>query len=156
GTADGGVDVDSTPKTMTISVTSVPDAPVGTAATVTAAEDTAYNFKQNDFGVAFSDPNDNPADTLASVIITTLPDSSSGTLTFGGQTVLAGKEIAINQIGQLTYQSAPNANGNALSTFTFQLRDSANITAGGQNLDQTPRTMTVNVTPVNDPPTGAN
>src|SRR5262249_39126666 len=67
GTADGGVDVDSSANTMTISVLSVADPPVGVASTVTATEDTDYSFKSTDFG--FSDSSDNPPDTLAAVYI---------------------------------------------------------------------------------------
>ena len=54
---------------MTINVTSVGDAPAGADNTVTATEDTDYVFDTTDFG--FSDPNDNPDDSFASVIITT-------------------------------------------------------------------------------------
>ena len=72
GTANGGVDTDPTPKTITVNVTAVNDAPVGTSKTVTTNEDTAYTFSVADFG--FSDPNDNPANSLLAVKITTLPD----------------------------------------------------------------------------------
>ena len=54
GTANGGVDTDTNPKTMTLNVTSVNDAPVGTNNTVTTLEDKPYTFKTADFG--FSDP----------------------------------------------------------------------------------------------------
>ena len=63
GTANGGVDLDPTPNTITINVTAVNDAPAGTDKTVTTLEDTAYTFTAADFG--FSDPNDSPANTLA-------------------------------------------------------------------------------------------
>ena len=59
GTANGGVDLDVTPRSMTIDVTAVNDAPMGTNNTVTANEDSAYTFAVVDFG--FSDPNDSPA-----------------------------------------------------------------------------------------------
>ena len=54
GTANGGVDLDPTPNTMTINVTAVNDAPAGHDKTVTTLEDTAYTFTAADFG--FSDP----------------------------------------------------------------------------------------------------
>ena len=44
GTANGGVDLDPSPNTMTINVTAVNDAPAGTDKTVTTLEDTAYTF----------------------------------------------------------------------------------------------------------------
>ena len=50
------------PNTMTINVTAVNDAPTGADNTVSTPEDTAYTFDTADFG--FSDPNDNPADSL--------------------------------------------------------------------------------------------
>ena len=56
GTANGGVDLDPTPNTITVNVTAVNDAPAGTDKTVTTLEDTAYTFAVADFG--FSDPND--------------------------------------------------------------------------------------------------
>ena len=56
------------PKTITVNVTSVNDAPAGTDKTVTTLEDTAYTFSAADFG--FSDPNDTPANNLLAVKIT--------------------------------------------------------------------------------------
>ena len=50
--------------TSTITITAVSDAPAGTNKTVTTNEDQPYTFKVADFG--FSDPLDNPADTLQS------------------------------------------------------------------------------------------
>ena len=63
GTANGGVDLDPTPNTITINVTAVNDAPAGANKTVTTLEDTAYTFTAADFG--FSDPNDSPGQQLA-------------------------------------------------------------------------------------------
>ena len=56
---------------MTINVTAVNDAPLGADNTVTIADDTAYTFTAADFG--FTDPNDNPPNSLLAVNITTLP-----------------------------------------------------------------------------------
>ncbi len=68
GTANGGVDLDQSPNTITVNVTAVNDAPAGTDKTVTTLEDTAYTFTAADFG--FSDPNDTPANNLLAVKIT--------------------------------------------------------------------------------------
>ena len=76
GTANGGVNLDLSAKAMTINVTSVNDAPIGTIATVTTLEDTAYTFTTADFG--FTDPGDSPANNLLAVKITLLP--TAGTL----------------------------------------------------------------------------
>ena len=56
GTANGGVDIDPTAKTMTVNVTSVNNAPSGANKTISMFEDVPYQFTQADFG--FSDPND--------------------------------------------------------------------------------------------------
>jgi hypothetical protein len=153
GTANGGVDLDQSPNTMTINVTSVNDAPAGTDNTVTTLEDTAYVFHTADFG--FSDPNDNPPNTLAAVKITTVP--SAGTLMNGTSQVAAGTFVAVNDIttGKFRFVPAANANGAPYASFTFQVADDGATYNGGVDLDQSPNTMTVNVTSVNDAPAGA-
>src|SRR5260221_5043736 len=50
GTANGGVNVDSLPRTMTVNVTWVNDAPQGTNHTVSVLEDGSYTFTASDFG----------------------------------------------------------------------------------------------------------
>ena len=69
GTANGGSDIDATPRTMTIDVTSVNDAPAGADNTVVTLEDTDYVFAVADFG--FTDVND--GDNFQAVTIDTLP-----------------------------------------------------------------------------------
>ena len=121
GTSNGGVDLDPTARTLTINVTAVNDAPVGTANTVTTNEDTAYVFTTIDFG--FSDPGDAPANALLAVKVTTLP--GAGTLTLNGVAVTAGQFIGIADInaGKLVFTPAANANGAGYATFTFQVQD---------------------------------
>ncbi len=152
GTANGGSNLDATPRTMTINVTSVNDAPVGTNKTVTTLEDTPYTFTAADFG--FTDPNDTPANNLLAVEITTLP--AAGTLADNGVAVTAGQFISVSDInaGKLVFTPAANANGAGHASFTFQVEDDGGTANGGVNLDLTPRTMTVNVTSVNDAPVG--
>ena len=150
GTADGGVDIDQTPNTMTVDVTPVNDAPEGTDNTVTALEDTPMTFNAADFG--FTDPNDLPANVLQSVVITTLP--ADGILELSGVAVVAGQEIALADIPNLTFTAALNENGAGYTDFTFQLRDNGGTANGGVDLDPTPNTMTIDVTPVNDEPSG--
>ncbi len=154
GTANGGVNLDPTPRTMTINVTSVNDAPVGTNKTVTTLEDTPYTFTAADFG--FTDPNDAPANNLLAVEITTLP--GSGSLALSGVAVTAGQFISVANInaGNLKFTPAANANGTGYASFTFQVEDDGGTANGGVNLDPTPRTMTINVTSVNDAPVGTN
>src|SRR5205807_615194 len=91
GTANGGVDLDQSPNTLTINVTSVNDPPVGTSKTVTTLEDTGYTFAASDFG--FTDPNDSPANALLAVKVTALP--GAGTLKDNNVTVTLNQVIAV-------------------------------------------------------------
>ena len=154
GIANGGVDLDPTPNTMTINVTPVNDPPAGTDKTVTTPEDTQYIFTIADFG--FTDPVDSPANAFQSVVITTLP--AAGSLTLSGSGFAAGTEIPVASIvaGNLRFQGALNAFGSPYASFTFQVRDDGGTANGGVNLDPTPNTMTINVTPVNDAPLADN
>jgi hypothetical protein len=153
GTANGGVNLDGSPNTITVNVTSVNDAPAGTNKTITTLEDTAYTFSAADFG--FTDPNDNPANTLAAVKISTLP--AVGTLNDNGVEVTAGQFVSTADIaaGLLKFVPASNAHGAGYTGFTFQVQDNGGTANGGVNLDQSPNTITVNVTSVNDAPAGA-
>ncbi|MDI1258673.1 Ig-like domain-containing protein [Aquabacterium sp.] len=153
GTANGGVNLDGAPRTMTVDVTSVNDAPVGTDKTVTSNEDAIYTFTAADFG--FTDPNDSPVNALLSVRITTLP--GAGSLTLNGVAVTAGQTISVANItsGLLKFTPVANASGTAYASFTFQVQDNGGTANGGVNLDGTARTLTVNVSSVNDAPTGA-
>jgi len=152
GTVNGGVDLDPTPRTARIDVTSVNDAPVGTSKTVLLAEDTGFVFSVADFG--FTDPNDSPANTLTDIRIVSLP--LLGNLTLSGAAVTSNQLIAVASInaGNLRYTPLPNANGNAYASFTFTVRDNGGISNGGVSEDVTLRTMTLNVTAVNDAPVG--
>ena len=153
GVTGGGVDLDVTARSMTVNVTALNDAPVGTSKTVTTNEDTAYTFTVADFG--FTDPNDTPANTLASVKVTTLP--GAGTLKNNGVNVTTGQVVSRTDIntGKLVFTPLANANGAGYASFTFQVSDNGGTADGGVNLDATPRTMTVNVTAVNDAPTSS-
>ncbi len=154
GTADGGVDTDPTPKTMTVNVTFVNHAPVGTSNTVTTLENTAYTFKVADFG--FSDPNDNPANSLKAVEITTLP--ATGALADNGVAVTAKQFVPVADItgGKLVFTPVSKGWGSPYTSFTFQVQDNGGTANGGVDTDPTPRTMTIDVSEVNHAPTGAN
>ncbi len=137
--------------TTTINIVTIDDAPVGINNTVALTEDTAHAFTVGEF--TFSDAEGH---ALVSVIVSTLP--AAGTLTLNGVAVTAGQEVAVADIaaGHLVYTPVPNANNvlNAAPTFTFQVRDSGGTANGGANLDATPNTLTLNIVPVNDLPTG--
>ncbi|MCX7671544.1 MAG: Ig-like domain-containing protein, partial [Anaerolineae bacterium] len=154
GTANGGADLDPVARTMTIHVTPVNDAPTGANNTVVTLEDTAYVFAVADFG--FADSNDVPPNSFAAVRITALPAPASGTLTNNNVPVQAGDSISVASVlgGQLRFTPAPNANGAALARFPFQVQDNGGRANGGQDTDPVPKSMTINVTPVNDAPVG--
>src|SRR6185369_6401586 len=147
-------DLDATPRTMTVNVTTVNDAPVGTNNSVTTLEDTAYTFTAADFG--FTDPGDSPVNALTAVKIATLP--GAGTLTLSGVAVTAGQFVSVANInaGNLRFTPVANANGAGYASFTFQVQDDGGTANGGVDLDTSARTMTVNVTSVNDAPVGTN
>src|SRR5690606_21582072 len=99
--------------------------------------------------------NDNPANNLAAVRISTLP--SAGMLTNNGVPVTVGSFVSVADInaGLLRFNPAANANGAGYSSFTFQVQDDGGTANGGINLDPSANTITINVTPVNDAPSGA-
>ena len=110
---------------------------------VATPEDTAYVFTAADFSFADVD-----ADALAKVMVETLP--SAGTLALGTTTLTPPQEIgkASLDAGDLTFAPAANANGDGYASFTFRVSDVAHESAGAY-------TMTIDVTAVNDPATGA-
>ena len=142
--ANDGVFASST-ASRSITVTAVNDAPAGTSKTVATNEDTGYVFTTADFG--FSDPTEGGAHTLLAIKITTLP--ATGSLTLGGVGVTTGQVVSAADVssGLLVFTAAGNANGAANASFTFQIQDN-----GGVDLDQSPNTITVDVTAVNDVP----
>ncbi|OGS96054.1 MAG: hypothetical protein A3H31_01020 [Gallionellales bacterium RIFCSPLOWO2_02_FULL_57_47] len=142
--------LDSNIATVTLAITSVNDAPQGMSTTVTTLEDTDYVFQLVDFG--YSDVNDTPANNFSAVTISSLP--IAGILTNNGFAVVAGQSISVADIalGLLKFAPAFNANGACYANFTFQVQDDDGVANGGVDIDQTARTMTVNVTAMNDAP----
>ncbi len=157
GTANGGVDFDLVSNTVFIGITSVNDAPSGTDKTVTTLEDTAYVFTTSDFG--FSDPIDTASvagtDALLAVKISTLP--GSGTLTDDGVAV-DGRPVRVgcrHRGGQADFRTGGERQWPGYANFTFQVQDDGGTLNGGIDLDPTANTITVDVTSVNDAPSGA-
>lgn len=153
GAANSGADTLSV--TSNVNVVAVNDAPSGTDATITTAEDVPHVFTAADFGFGDVDGN-----AFAGVVVTTLP--GAGTIMFdadgaGGAApaaITAGTFISAADIalGRLTFAPAANANGEGYATFTFQVRDNGGVLGGGVDTDQTPNTITFDVTAVNDAP----
>ena len=136
--------------TASITIASINDAPAGTDRTIASAANAAYTFAASDFG--FTDPNDSPANALLSVKITTLP--AAGTLTDNGVAVSAGQFVPAADIAgsKLVFTPAPNASGNNYGNFTFQVQDNGGTANGGVDLDQSPNTITLNVSALNHAP----
>ena len=86
--------------------------------------------------------------------ISALPDATKGTIKLNGFALVANQEVKAADIstGLLTFTPVKNGNGVNFAQLTFQVRDNGGITNGGVNLDPTPRTLTLNVNPVNDAP----
>ena len=114
--------------------------PISTDATLTADEDTPAALTTDNFG--YSDPG---GVAFAAVQITSLP--THGTLQLEAADITLGAEIPVADIPKLTYQSALNGNGTVYATIGIKVKN-AN---GKWSLADT--VMTVNVMPVNDPPT---
>ena len=133
----------------TTTATPVNDAPTASAKTVSMDEDTAYIFKEDDFGLASV----KSGATLGHVKITALPGPNQGTLSVGGTaiaSVTTPRQVTKTGLdaGNLTYTPPANANGAAFATFAFKVND------GVADSDMA-YTITINVNAVNDPITGS-
>ncbi len=148
GTANGGVDLDQTPNTITIDVTPVNDAPESGFGANSLFEDTPRVFSLADFPVL--DDADTPPNALLAVKITTLP--SHGILTLDGVAVAAGDFISPEDIAAGKLVFTPEANSTASTSFTFQVQDDGGTANGGIDLDPTPNQISFTYIPVNDAP----
>ncbi|MEM7425832.1 MAG: tandem-95 repeat protein, partial [Pseudomonadota bacterium] len=149
-TGSGGIQTDA--DLVQITINPVSDAPQGTDNTLTINEDTAHTFSAADFG--FSDPDDAPApDNFTGVKITTLP--TDGTLTLNGGAVTAGQVVTAPELAanQLVFTPDADENGTGYAALTFQVQDDG--ANPGETEDQSPNTITFDVTPVSDAPEGA-
>ena len=123
-------------------------APTASNGTVTTDEDTDHVFSASEFNYSDSD-----GDTLASVKITELPAAGQGTLTLDGAAIaLADLPKAVTKAelddGKLIYTPPADANGTAYASFRFKVNDGSADSTDAY-------TMTISVTAVNDPATGA-
>ena len=134
----------TTTETYTVVVTRAANtAPTAADNTVMTDENTDYAFTAGDFGFADAD-----GDTLASVKIVTLPASDKGTLELSGTEVVADEVVPEASIVNLAYIPPADANGTGYASFTFKVSD-------GTDESAVANTMTIDVTPGNDPATGA-
>ena len=144
-----GVDLDASPNVMTVNVTAVNDAPSGADATVTVQTNSAYTFHQADFG--FTDANDTPANSLASVVLSTLP--LAGSLTLNGNPVNAGDSILIADLDANRLVFTP-VSGQVDTSFAFQVRDNGSNVPPNANLDPTPNTISIHISIQHHAPAG--
>ena len=136
GIANGGVDT-SPEQTFTITITAVNDAPTfGLIASHTVLEDAGAQSVPG----ALTSPSPGPSNESGQTLTLTVTNNNNA---------LFSVQPAINLItGTLTYTPAPNANGTA--TVSVTLMDDGGIANGG--VDKTTKSLTITVTPVNDPP----
>ena len=132
--------------TITMNVLPVNDAPAGDNNTVATNEDATYAFTVADFTVNYTDTE---GDAFAEIRVTSL--ESVGSLLLGGTPVALNDIITSAQVagGQLTFVPVANQSGSPYDSFDFEVGD-------GTDFSTSDYTLTVNVLPINDPPTGDN
>ena len=129
------------------------DAPTASNDAVTTPEDTAYTFTTADFNYFEADSHipyhDAEGDIFPHVKIVTLPAADKGDLKLNNVNVSVNAIVTETELGNgnLTYSPPANANGTPYASFTFKVND-------GINDSLLSYTMSVNVTAVNDRPTG--
>ena len=125
--------------------------PSGANATVTLAEDGSYTFRTGNFG--FTDSN--PEDVLVYLEIASEPGAGTlrlgkGALAFDSIESTASVHGIDIAAGLLTYTPEANGHGDPYTSFTFSVFDDDYVAGSGADR----YTMTIDVTPVNDAPTG--
>ena len=139
--------VNTSEQAVTLSVTNVNEAPSAADKTITINEDASRTFSATDFGFADTTGENN---TLSAVNILSLP--ANGRLTLSGNPVQLNDSIAAADVTQLVFTPAANANGNNYTSFSFAVQDDGGTANGGEDTSSA-KTITFNVTPVNDAPT---
>ena len=148
GSNEGPLVSDAYPSSETVGAAGPGNtSPTSSNGTVSTDEDAGYVFAAADF--SYSDSEGEP---LASVKITGQPAAGEGALTVDGAPVAAAdlpQTVTATELadGMLTYAPPANANGTGYSSFTFRVNDGT--------ADSPEYTMTINVSPVNDPARGA-
>ena len=122
--------------------------PTASDGTVTTVEDTDHTFAAANFNYSDTD-----SDPLASVKIIELPAAGTGALTLNGTAITSAdlpKTVTATELtgGGLKYAPPANANGTGYASFKFKVNDGTEDSASEYF-------MTINVTAVNDPATGA-
>ena len=121
--------------------------PTASDGTVTQREDWRYTFKATDFD--YSDAENDAFDHLK---ITELPAQGGGVLTLNNVPITQNDlpmtiDSTRNRTGRLNYVPPADGNGTGFASFKFKVND-------GRDDSTDVYTMTINVTPVNDPAYG--
>jgi uncharacterized delta-60 repeat protein len=137
----------SAPVQKSVTVIAVNDAPSGSDATVSTAEDSPRVLSLADFGFVDVDGH-----ALMRVHFDSLP--GTGTLRYNGIALGVGDNVTRGDIlaGLLTYTPVADASGSAQASFAFRVQDDGGTANGGVDLDATPNTITIDIAPVNDAP----
>jgi hypothetical protein len=155
GTADGGEDT-SGAATATIDVGQVNMAPTTSSFAAQAYENEALALTSSLF--PFTDPNV-PPETMAGIVLTSLPTAGTLTLSAGAGAVTAPLNQLITKAqldaGDLVFTPAASAVGASYASFGFEAVDTGPATNGGQNTSL-PATLKINVAAVNQAPQTAN
>jgi len=148
----GGTLVDT--DTIAISIAPVSDSPTGVDHRLAVNEDVPHVFTAADF--TYTDFDD---DDLLSVTIVALPltgtilydaDGPGGPVAISAGAIFTAADLAA---GRLTYAPLANAHGTGYASFTYRVRDTGGTDNGGQDIDASPNTITIDVEAVNDAPT---
>jgi hypothetical protein len=137
GTANGGKD-ESAPRTFTITVGAVDDAP---------------SFSPGGDQTVLEDAGAQTVPGWATAVSAGPPNESGQTVTFvvaSNNASLFAVQPAVDSTGKLSYKPAANANG--LATVTVSARDDGGTANGGIDASP-PKSFTITVGAVNDPPT---
>jgi len=150
GTSNNGFDTAIAPAAIDINILPVNDEPAGQDGTIVIPEDGSYVLSTSDFG--FSDAveqHDFDALMISS-------SSGNGLLTLNGNAVSLPSMVSVSDIdaGQLVFAPAANDFGSNYALIEFQVVDSGGVTSNGVNTDQSPNFLTIDITSVNDAPSG--
>ena len=117
-------------------------APDTADSSITAREDIAYIFSENDFPIV--DPN--ASDYISEIRLESLPDS--GSLTLNDSALSIGDTVSVSDIraGNLKYLADSDDNGSDYSSFTFNVADRLGL------YSTEAKTMAIDVAAENDAP----
>ena len=153
-----GADTDTSPDTLTIAVNGVNDPPLGLNNTVTGNEDQAKALHASDFPMTDQRSTATPARWPPSASPACPPAARCSSPARRSASAISSRPPVRPAWPPTPSPSSPmpNVNGSPLTSFLFQVQDNGGTANNGVDLDPASATLTINVQPVNDPPTGNN